>query len=163
MRVRWTVPAAEDLESIKNYLQQHYPHFAEPTIRTIYQRIRSLKTSPNRGRPGTAPAQENLRLRRSPTSWSTLRKLKPSKSCTSITVRRIGDNQQGVGLREARGSRRTAHRQKAEASSRKETPLMSVTFHIPGPLRPFTGGLSRSEEHTSELQSLRHLVCRLLL
>src|SRR5262245_62859534 len=24
-------------------------------------------------------------------------------------------------------------------------------------------GLSRSEEHTSELQSLRHLVCRLLL
>src|SRR5882724_12738684 len=25
------------------------------------------------------------------------------------------------------------------------------------------GGLGRSEEHTSELQSLRHLVCRLLL
>src|ERR1035438_1027014 len=25
------------------------------------------------------------------------------------------------------------------------------------------GGLNRSEEHTSELQSLRHLVCRLLL
>src|ERR1035438_8962739 len=33
--------------------------------------------------------------------------------------------------------------------------------------RPFGGGegmvLKRSEEHTSELQSLRHLVCRLLL
>src|ERR1039458_1826840 len=28
---------------------------------------------------------------------------------------------------------------------------------------PFRGGLFRSEEHTSELQSLRHLVCRLLL
>src|SRR5205814_9479917 len=27
----------------------------------------------------------------------------------------------------------------------------------------FAGRLSRSEEHTSELQSLRHLVCRLLL
>src|ERR1035441_10932133 len=26
-----------------------------------------------------------------------------------------------------------------------------------------TGGAARSEEHTSELQSLRHLVCRLLL
>ena len=52
MRIRWTVPAADDLQSIKNYLQQHYPHFAEPTVRTIYQRIRSLKTSPNRGRPG---------------------------------------------------------------------------------------------------------------
>src|ERR1039458_10862351 len=77
---------------------------------TLFRSIRSLKTSPNRGRPGTAPAQENLRLRRSPTSSSTLRKLKPSKSCTSITVRRIGDNQQGVGLREARGSRRAARR-----------------------------------------------------
>src|SRR5258705_3979046 len=30
-----------------------------------------------------------------------------------------------------------------------------------GTLRPAIGG--RSEEHTSELQSLRHLVCRLLL
>src|SRR5258705_8913896 len=28
---------------------------------------------------------------------------------------------------------------------------------------PATGPWSRSEEHTSELQSLRHLVCRLLL
>src|SRR5262245_66092508 len=28
---------------------------------------------------------------------------------------------------------------------------------------PAQTGLSRSEEHTSELQSLRHLVCRLLL
>src|SRR5258705_7108886 len=31
----------------------------------------------------------------------------------------------------------------------------------PGDLEP--GGGRRSEEHTSELQSLRHLVCRLLL
>ena len=52
MRIRWTVPAATDLESIKSYLQQHYPHFAEPVVRTIYRRIRSLKTSPHRGRPG---------------------------------------------------------------------------------------------------------------
>src|SRR5262245_64664075 len=28
---------------------------------------------------------------------------------------------------------------------------------------PMTRGWTRSEEHTSELQSLRHLVCRLLL
>src|SRR5205814_9863562 len=39
----------------------------------------------------------------------------------------------------------------------------------PGPLdsharsRPIRGNAGRSEEHTSELQSLRHLVCRLLL
>lgn len=52
MRLRWTVPAADDLQNIKNYPQQNFPHFAEPTVRAIYQRIRSLKTSPNRGRPG---------------------------------------------------------------------------------------------------------------
>ena len=52
MRIRWTVPAAEDLESIKNYLEGHHPQFAEPTVRTIYQRVRSLKITPNRGRPG---------------------------------------------------------------------------------------------------------------
>src|ERR1035438_9802426 len=37
---------------------------------------------------------------------------------------------------------------------------------LAAPLRPGDGGLMRvirSEEHTSELQSLRHLVCRLLL
>jgi toxin ParE1/3/4 len=52
MRIRWTVPAANDLESIQNYLQQHYPDFAESTVRTIYQRIQSLKASPSRGRLG---------------------------------------------------------------------------------------------------------------
>jgi plasmid stabilization system protein ParE len=61
MRIRWTVPAAEDLASIKNYLQQHHPHFAEPTVRTIYQRIRSLKTSPSLGRLGH---RAGTRLRR---------------------------------------------------------------------------------------------------
>jgi addiction module RelE/StbE family toxin len=52
MRLRWTIPAAEDLEAIKNYLEEHYPKFAEPTVRTIYQSVRSLKTTPHRGRPG---------------------------------------------------------------------------------------------------------------
>jgi len=52
MRIRWTVPAANDLEGIKNYLQKHFPHLAEPTVRTIYKRIRSLRIEPNRGKPG---------------------------------------------------------------------------------------------------------------
>lgn len=43
MRIRWTVPAADDLESIKDYLQKDSRHLAEPTVRTIYKRIRSLK------------------------------------------------------------------------------------------------------------------------
>ncbi len=62
MRIRWTVPAADDLESIKNYLVEHYPHFAEPTVRTIYQRIRSLKTTPNLGRPGHRSGTRELPL-----------------------------------------------------------------------------------------------------
>jgi hypothetical protein len=35
MRIRWTVPAADDLLNIKNYLQQNYSHFAEPTVRAL--------------------------------------------------------------------------------------------------------------------------------
>jgi plasmid stabilization system protein ParE len=62
MRIRWTVPAADDLQNIKNYLQQHYPQFAEPTVRTIYQHIRSLKASPNRGRPGHRSDTKELAL-----------------------------------------------------------------------------------------------------
>ncbi len=62
MRIRWTVPAAEDLQSIKNYLQRHYPQFAEPTVRTIYQRIRSLKASPRQGRPGHRSGTRELPL-----------------------------------------------------------------------------------------------------
>ena len=59
MRVRWTLPAADDLEGIEDYLQRHYPHFAEPTVRTIYQRVRSLKTTPTWGDRAIMAAQEN--------------------------------------------------------------------------------------------------------
>jgi plasmid stabilization system protein ParE len=52
MRIRWTLPAADDLEDIKLYLDRHHPEYTEPTIRAIYERVRSLKLSPNRGRPG---------------------------------------------------------------------------------------------------------------
>lgn len=62
MRIRWTIPAAEDLEGIKNYLDGHYPHFAEPTVRAIYQHIRSLKTAPSRGRPGHRGGTRELAL-----------------------------------------------------------------------------------------------------
>jgi plasmid stabilization system protein ParE len=62
MRIRWTLPAADDLQNIKNYLQQSHPHFAEPTVRTIYQRIRLLKNSPDRGRPGHRSGTRELAL-----------------------------------------------------------------------------------------------------
>jgi toxin ParE1/3/4 len=62
MRIRWTVPAVADLEGISHYLHRHYPRFAEPTVRTIYRRIRSLKTSPNRGRPGHGSGTRELAI-----------------------------------------------------------------------------------------------------
>ena len=62
MRLRWTEPAADDLENIKNYLQRNYPQFAEPTVRTIHQRIRDLKASPYRGRPGHRAGTRELPL-----------------------------------------------------------------------------------------------------
>lgn len=52
MRIRWTLAAAGDLESINNYLREHYPHYRQPTLRKLYDTIRSLKDSPYRGRPG---------------------------------------------------------------------------------------------------------------
>src|SRR5947199_6464739 len=42
-------------------------------------------------------------------------------------------------------------------------PAETVDREVPERVRTRGGGCSRSEEHTSELQSLRHLVCRLLL
>src|SRR5258705_6122283 len=44
--------------------------------------------------------------------------------------------------------------------SRRTTPLQAASREV---ARWITMGPNRSEEHTSELQSLRHLVCRLLL
>jgi toxin ParE1/3/4 len=62
MRIRWTVPAADDLTNINNYLQKHYPQFAESTVRAIYKHVRSLKTMPNRGRPGHRSGTRELVL-----------------------------------------------------------------------------------------------------
>src|SRR2546429_7277530 len=41
--------------------------------------------------------------------------------------------------------------------------LLSVRVHEPGAAYQRAAALERSEEHTSELQSRLHLVCRLLL
>ena len=46
MRIRWTPTAADDLEHIKDYLTEHYPHLARSTVLELYEAIRSLKTFP---------------------------------------------------------------------------------------------------------------------
>jgi plasmid stabilization system protein ParE len=52
MRLRWTPAAADDLESISDYLALHLPSFAQSTILEIYQIILTLRSAPYRGRPG---------------------------------------------------------------------------------------------------------------
>lgn len=62
MRIRWTAPAAADLEQIKSYLDQHYPHLAQRTVRLLYDSILGLKTMPNRGRVGLHSGTRELVL-----------------------------------------------------------------------------------------------------
>jgi len=60
MRIRWTRAAAADLEHIKDYLQERYPSFAQPTVHRFYEGIRSLKTFPYRGRKGREEGTREL-------------------------------------------------------------------------------------------------------
>jgi toxin ParE1/3/4 len=52
MRIRWTAAAAADLQHINDHLKDHHPQYRQPTIRKLYETIRSLKASPYRGRIG---------------------------------------------------------------------------------------------------------------
>jgi toxin ParE1/3/4 len=66
MRIRWTLAAAADLEHIKDYLSEHYPHLAQSTVLELYETIRSLKASPQRGRMGREGGTRELVLTRLP-------------------------------------------------------------------------------------------------
>src|SRR5207253_10221460 len=50
-----------------------------------------------------------------------------------------------------------------EADRRKDQSLAMLVHELRNPLAPIKNAVERSEEHTSELQSRGHLVCRLLL
>lgn len=52
MRIRWTPAAARDLQSISDYLEARHPHYRQPTMRRLYERIRALKDAPYSGWPG---------------------------------------------------------------------------------------------------------------
>ena len=47
MRIRWTPAAAADLQGIHDYLREHEPHLARPTVIEIRKAVRSLKKFPN--------------------------------------------------------------------------------------------------------------------
>jgi len=52
MRIRWTPAAAADLQHINDYLREHHPRYRQPTVRKLYEAVRALKQSPQRGRLG---------------------------------------------------------------------------------------------------------------
>lgn len=59
-RIRWAPAAADDLQGIADYLREHHPSFAQPTIRKLYKVARSLKQFPNRGRAGLKEGTREL-------------------------------------------------------------------------------------------------------
>ena len=52
MRVRWTADAADDLERICDYIAQSRPESARRVAQFIVERIGTLETFPQLGRPG---------------------------------------------------------------------------------------------------------------
>ena len=60
MRIRWTPDAVADLEQISHYLKDHHPHYRQPTMRKLYETVRSLKGSPHRGRLGREEGTREL-------------------------------------------------------------------------------------------------------
>jgi toxin ParE1/3/4 len=51
MEVRWSMPAAEDLEQICEWIQRDNPEAACRVARTIYDECARLKNFPHLGRP----------------------------------------------------------------------------------------------------------------
>lgn len=52
MRVRWTTDAADDLERLCDYTAESRPEAARRVAQTIVERIGTLESFPNLGRPG---------------------------------------------------------------------------------------------------------------
>ena len=66
MRVRWTPPAAADLQGISDYLKEHHPQYRQPTMRKLYEKVRTLKDTPYIGRPGRIEGTRELWFRPMP-------------------------------------------------------------------------------------------------
>jgi addiction module RelE/StbE family toxin len=54
--------AADDLESIANYLHLHHPSFAKATLQRLYDTAKKLKTFPHMGRLGIKEGTRELVL-----------------------------------------------------------------------------------------------------
>jgi addiction module RelE/StbE family toxin len=60
MRIRWTIPAVDDLERIADYIAQDNTAAARAVTRAIVDGVSELRDFPNRGRPGESPDTREL-------------------------------------------------------------------------------------------------------
>ena len=61
-QLRWAPAAANDLDTIDRYLEQHHPEYRAATIQRLYNAARSLKTHPYKGRIGHKEGTRELVL-----------------------------------------------------------------------------------------------------
>jgi toxin ParE1/3/4 len=60
MRLRWTVPAAQDLYIITRHIQRDNPTAAREIARTLYDGCEGLERFPHRGRRGRIEGTREL-------------------------------------------------------------------------------------------------------
>lgn len=60
MEVRWSTPAAEDLEHIFRRIEKDNPTAARETVKAIYDGCEALRDFPHRGRPGRINGRREL-------------------------------------------------------------------------------------------------------
>ena len=60
MRIRWTPPAARDMQDISDFLTEHQPRYRHSTMRKLYGKIRALTATPFIGRPGRIEGTREL-------------------------------------------------------------------------------------------------------
>ena len=96
MRIRWTPAAAADLQSISDYLKEHHPHYRQPTMRKLYETIRSLKQAPYVANREAWKAPEKFCSLACPISAPTASTNGSGrlKFCASITAHRTGPKKQ---------------------------------------------------------------------
>jgi len=62
MNIRWSPQAAVDFAGIVEYIRTQNPSAAKRIARTIYDSVTSLKSFPQRGRPGKVEGTRELVL-----------------------------------------------------------------------------------------------------
>ena len=60
MRVRWTGPAADDLQDIVRFIRNDNPTAARKMAALIVDAVMNLRKMPYRGRPGLVPGTREL-------------------------------------------------------------------------------------------------------